>query len=122
MHCVHQFSHVRLLSSDAYNAILFLRDGEWIVESLDKLPEGTQPQISVEELIACEEIIRKDETVRKLASDVGEHFPAVLSDLLCHVDRRPSRTAACRWLVDRIRRSISTFETHTTGILVCSIF
>ena len=39
---------------------------------MEKLPEGVQPQISVEELLLCEEIIRKDERVIKLAAEVGE--------------------------------------------------
>lgn len=38
---------------------------------MDKLPEDVQPQISVEELLMCEEIIRADERVIKLAAEVG---------------------------------------------------
>jgi primary-amine oxidase len=41
------------------------------VDILDKLEEGVQPQISVEELIECEAIVRKDERVRNLAKAVG---------------------------------------------------
>jgi len=55
----------------SYNSILSLKDGVWTVDTLDKLAEGIQPQISVEELIACEEVVRKDERIRKLAKDVG---------------------------------------------------
>ena len=58
--------------SNAYNIVLALKDGDWTVETLDKLSEGVQPQISVEELLLCEDIIRADERVRKLAKDVGE--------------------------------------------------
>ncbi|EED79256.1 predicted protein, partial [Postia placenta Mad-698-R] len=47
-------------------------DGQWEVETLEKLPEGVQPQISVEELLLCEKIIREDKQVQKLAADVGE--------------------------------------------------
>lgn len=42
------------------------------METLEKLPEGVQPQISVEELLLCEKIIREDKQVQKLAADVGE--------------------------------------------------
>lgn len=58
----------------SYNAILSLKDAKWHMDRLDKLPEETQPQISVEELIACEEVLRNDERVRKLAADVGRYF------------------------------------------------
>jgi len=51
--------------------VIAFKDEKWRVESFEKLPEGTQPQISVEELIRCEEIIKKDPTVQKLAKDVG---------------------------------------------------
>lgn len=44
------------------------------MESLEKLPEGVQPQITVEELLLCEDIIRADEQVRKLAADVGQYI------------------------------------------------
>lgn len=57
---------------DAYNAILSLKDAQWELDTLEKLPEGVQPQISVEELLLCEKIIREDKRVQKLAADVGE--------------------------------------------------
>ena len=46
--------------------------GTWDVESLLKLPEGTQPQISPAELLACEDIVRKDARVQALAKQVGK--------------------------------------------------
>lgn len=49
----------------------------WTVASLEKLAEGVQPQISVEELIACEQVVRKDKYVQELAAKVGEE-PLVL--------------------------------------------
>ncbi|KAI0755527.1 peroxisomal copper amine oxidase [Fomes fomentarius] len=55
----------------AYNTIVSLHGQDWAVDTLETLPEGVQPQISVEELLLCEEIIRADERVRKLAADVG---------------------------------------------------
>jgi primary-amine oxidase len=42
------------------------------VDALDKLPEGTQPQITLEELISCEKIVKNDARVQRLAQDVGE--------------------------------------------------
>lgn len=39
--------------------------------SCEKLPEGVQPQISVDELILCETIVRADPKVRELAKAVG---------------------------------------------------
>ena len=60
--------------SDAYNAIVTFRgaEGSWNIESLLKLPEGTQPQISPGELLACEAIVKNDARVQALAKEVGE--------------------------------------------------
>ncbi|CCM06334.1 uncharacterized protein FIBRA_08587 [Fibroporia radiculosa] len=60
-----------VVTGDAYNAVVALTDGQWDVEALEKLPEGVQPQISVEELLLCEKIVREDKEVQKLAADVG---------------------------------------------------
>ncbi|KAI0668175.1 peroxisomal copper amine oxidase [Trametes maxima] len=59
------------VTGNAYNAILSLNGQDWVVDSIEKLPDGVQPQISVEELLLCEEIIRADERVIKLAAEVG---------------------------------------------------
>lgn len=48
-----------------------MKEDTWTVDSLEKLGDGVQPQISVEELLQCEDIIRKDERVIKLAKEVG---------------------------------------------------
>ena len=64
---------VDAVTGHAYNAIVALHGQDWTVESVDKLPEGVQPQISVEELLLCEEIIRADERVVKLAAEVGQY-------------------------------------------------
>ena len=56
---------------NAYNVVLALKE-DWTVETIDKLPEGVQPQISVEELLICEDVIRADERVIKLAKEVGK--------------------------------------------------
>jgi hypothetical protein len=60
--------------SNAYNAIVTLdgAEGFWNTESLVKLPEGTQPQISPGELRACEDIVKNDARVQELAKEVGE--------------------------------------------------
>ena len=62
--------------SNAYNAIVTLdgAKGSWDIESLLKLPEGTQPQISPGELLACEAIVKNDARVQALAKEVGESF------------------------------------------------
>ncbi|RDB19304.1 Copper amine oxidase 1 [Hypsizygus marmoreus] len=60
-----------LVNGGAYNVILSLIDGEWTVDTIEKLPEIQQPQISVEELVEAEGVIKADERVRKLAADVG---------------------------------------------------
>jgi primary-amine oxidase len=72
---------------DAYNATLTFEDGKWDLKTLKKLPEGTQPQISVEELVAAEGVIRRDERVQRLAAEVGEYSSRASLDnlkrLLC---------------------------------------
>ncbi|TFY63045.1 hypothetical protein EVJ58_g3471 [Rhodofomes roseus] len=60
-----------VVTGDSYNTVLSLKDGKWEVDTVEKLPEGVQPQISVEELLLCEKIIREDKKVQKLAADVG---------------------------------------------------
>ncbi|CAL1702502.1 unnamed protein product [Somion occarium] len=62
---------IDVVTGDSYNTILSLKDGAWEVDTLERLPTGVQPQISVEELLICEDIIRADERVQKLAKDVG---------------------------------------------------
>ncbi|KAI0738234.1 peroxisomal copper amine oxidase [Daedaleopsis nitida] len=62
---------IDVVAGDSYNAIVALHGQDWVVDSLDKLPVGVQPQISVEELLRCEEIIRADERVIKYAAEVG---------------------------------------------------
>lgn len=51
--------------------MLGLKGEDWEVETVDKLPDGAQPQISVEELLLCEDIIRADDRVIQLAKEVG---------------------------------------------------
>jgi primary-amine oxidase len=72
--------------SDAYNTCVVFNsvEGTWNVESLLKLPEGTQPQISPDELLLCEEVVRNDPRVQKLAKEVGG--PVLLVAALKTVD------------------------------------
>lgn len=54
-----------------YNAVLSLQHGHWKVDSIEPIPGGAQPQITVEELIGCELIVRNDPRVQALAKQVG---------------------------------------------------
>ncbi|KAG8888903.1 hypothetical protein FRB98_006445 [Tulasnella sp. 332] len=56
-----------------YNASLKLDPSTkaWTVEVIETLAEGVQPQITVEELIECDELVRSDPVVLKLAAEVG---------------------------------------------------
>ncbi|KAJ3531319.1 hypothetical protein NM688_g7592 [Phlebia brevispora] len=78
---------------NAYNVILALKEGDWTVETLEKLPEGVQPQISVEELLLCEDIIRADERVIKLAKAVGIEPHQLFADgwAIGYDDRFPAK-------------------------------
>ena len=69
--------HAELELRSAYNTVLALdgASGKWGVEIFEKLPGGVQPQISPEELLACEKIVRDDPQVRKLAKDIGTSPP-----------------------------------------------
>jgi hypothetical protein len=73
--------------SDAYNAIVTFHgaEGSWNIGSLLKLPEGTQPQISPGELLACEAIVKNDARVQALAKEVGEPtLPNLMLGLVIH--------------------------------------
>jgi primary-amine oxidase len=56
----------------SYNVFLSLNGQDWHVDSVTQLGEGVQPQITPEELIACEDILRADPQVVKLAAEVGQ--------------------------------------------------
>jgi hypothetical protein len=73
--------------SDTYNAIVTFHgaDGSCNIESLLQLPEGTQPQISPTELLACETIVKNDARVQALAKEVGElTLPNLMLGLVTH--------------------------------------
>ncbi|KAF8754266.1 amine oxidase [Rhizoctonia solani] len=50
---------------------LSFKESEWVVDGTEQLPEGQMPQLSVNELIEAEQIVRNDERVKKLCADVG---------------------------------------------------
>ncbi|KAF8167322.1 copper amine oxidase [Crassisporium funariophilum] len=55
----------------AYNAILTLEHGKWDMDSLTLLSEKCHPQISVEELVAAEQVVRNNPRIQALAKEVG---------------------------------------------------
>ncbi|KAK0473120.1 copper amine oxidase [Armillaria novae-zelandiae] len=57
------------------------------------LPEGTQPQISVQELVACEAIVKSDARVQQLAKEVGVLPEQIVCDgwSICYDDRFPQK-------------------------------
>ncbi|KAH0591412.1 Peroxisomal primary amine oxidase [Termitomyces sp. J132] len=58
-------------TGNSYNTTLSYRDSRWQVDTFEKLPEALHAQISPEELVAAEEVVRKDPVVQKLAAAVG---------------------------------------------------
>ncbi|KAI5116906.1 hypothetical protein M0805_000801 [Coniferiporia weirii] len=83
---------IDLVTGDAYNIVLSFKDDKWVVDGIEKLPEGTQPQISVEELSQAEEIVKKDERVIALAKAVGVSAEQIACDgwAIGYDDRFPS--------------------------------
>ncbi|KAG6844078.1 hypothetical protein H0H87_009960, partial [Tephrocybe sp. NHM501043] len=55
----------------SYNAILSYRESKWSIETLEKLPQELHSQISVEELIDAEKVVKNSPLVQKLAADIG---------------------------------------------------
>jgi hypothetical protein len=89
---------------------------------LTRLPEGTQPQLSPEELIACEEIVRKDPRVQQLARDVGMFHIFIVSALFTGPFlRHRAGSDPCRRLVYRIRRPVPHLAARSAGIVICTI-
>ncbi|KDR85777.1 hypothetical protein GALMADRAFT_386616 [Galerina marginata CBS 339.88] len=61
-----------VVNGRAYNVVLSLNENsKWELDTLTLLPEEFHPQISVEELIACEVVVKNNPTIQKLAKDVG---------------------------------------------------
>ncbi|KAF8530017.1 copper amine oxidase [Hysterangium stoloniferum] len=66
-----ELDFIDLVTGDAYDVILAFKGEDWIVETITKLPEGTQPQISVQELAGAELAVRNDPQIQKLAAEIG---------------------------------------------------
>ena len=91
--------------SDAYNAIVTFHgaEGSWNIENLLKLPEGTQPQITPGELLACEAVVKNDARVQALAKEVGElTLPSIRpggSSFSCLAGIEPHQIFADGWSI-----------------------
>ncbi|KII94247.1 hypothetical protein PLICRDRAFT_171908 [Plicaturopsis crispa FD-325 SS-3] len=85
---------IDVVNGDAYNAKVSLQGTKWVVDALEKLPEGTQPQISPEELAACEATVRNDPRVQELARDIGISVEQIHADgwSIGYDDRFPTTT------------------------------
>ncbi|KAF8899406.1 peroxisomal copper amine oxidase [Infundibulicybe gibba] len=60
-----------VVNGRSYNVILSFQNSKWTVDTFELLPGTVHPQISVEELIDCERIVRGNAQIQKLAKDVG---------------------------------------------------
>ncbi|KAG6917386.1 hypothetical protein DXG01_002765 [Tephrocybe rancida] len=60
-----------VLNGRTYNTILSYQDSKWTIDTFEKLADGVHTQISVEELIEAEVVVRKSPLVQKLAAEVG---------------------------------------------------
>ncbi|KAJ3558405.1 hypothetical protein NP233_g11516 [Leucocoprinus birnbaumii] len=60
-----------VVTGQSHNVVVALKEGQWEVEKITQLPEGVQPQISVQELIECEKIVKSSKLVQDLAAEVG---------------------------------------------------
>ncbi|KAH0591411.1 hypothetical protein H2248_001488 [Termitomyces sp. 'cryptogamus'] len=58
-------------TGNSYNTILSYRDSKWQVDTFEKLPESQHPQITPEEVLVAENVVRNDPAIQKLAADVG---------------------------------------------------
>ncbi|KAF8079221.1 copper amine oxidase [Lyophyllum atratum] len=59
------------IDTRSYNAIASYRNLKWSVDTFEQLPAELHSQISVEELIDAEKVVKNDPIVQKLAADVG---------------------------------------------------
>lgn len=86
---------------NCYNALVALQDGEWKVEIIESIPGGAKPQITIEELIRCEEIVRNDAKVQALAREVGALVRRItfLLFLTCSAGIEPHQIAADGWVI-----------------------
>ena len=89
-----------------YNVVLAF-DKEWTIEAITELPEGVQPQISIEELIACERIVRNDKKVQELAKAVGTCVLVLHMSFCAEIDDRQ--------VLKRIRSTVMVGLSDTTN-------
>ncbi|KAF9567748.1 peroxisomal copper amine oxidase [Agrocybe pediades] len=78
----------------SYNVTLTLnKGGIWELDVLTLLPEEFHPQISVEELIMCEVVVKNNPTIQKLAAEVGVLPEQIFCDgwSIGYDDRFPQR-------------------------------
>ena len=71
------------------------------MESIDQVPEGSEPQITPEELIMCEVIVRNDPKVQALAKQVGKRpsNPLFFDKLTAHAGVEPHQIFADGWAI-----------------------
>lgn len=108
----------------AYNVILSLHaEGKWSVDTIEQLPEGVQPQISVEELIACEKVVKADKKIQELAKEVGPCVSLYLFWISVYAsrNRRTSGPNLLRWLVNRIRRAFPSEKKGPASLDLCEV-
>ncbi|XP_006453965.1 hypothetical protein AGABI2DRAFT_196562 [Agaricus bisporus var. bisporus H97] len=60
-----------VVEGTGYNFIVAFRNGQWEVEKMTELPQGTHPQITVQELISCEQVVKSSPLVHKVAAEIG---------------------------------------------------
>jgi len=48
-----------------------LHEGNWVIDTYERLPEGVHPQITPEELNQADEAVRRDKKVIELAAEIG---------------------------------------------------
>ncbi|OAX39227.1 hypothetical protein K503DRAFT_769707 [Rhizopogon vinicolor AM-OR11-026] len=83
-----------VINGGTYNAILSLQYGEWEVDTCELVAEGSEPQITPEELAVCEVVLRKDPRVQALAKEVGVLPEQIYADgwAIGYDDRFPKST------------------------------
>ncbi|KAG1902546.1 copper amine oxidase [Suillus fuscotomentosus] len=83
-----------VVNGGTFNAILSLDDGTWNVDTCGLVAEGSEPQISPEELAFCEHVVRRDATVQALAREVGVEPHQIYADgwAIGYDDRFPKHT------------------------------
>lgn len=62
---------IDVLEGTAYHIHTTITSQQVSIDSVEMLPKGVEPGITLEELIAAEETVKKDPRVQKYAADVG---------------------------------------------------